>query len=456
VRPRRRVARRQAVSRSARRARWRRRTQAQKIASLARVRRCGSLRDPEHGAVLVMSSRPDGRTAGFEGLVTCGSVWACPVCAAKVAAARAEELAAVLDKPHEDGGSAFMLTLTIRHRAGDRLGLNGDDRARRAQLDQRRRWRNRLTKIDARRLAREDAEAMGWDVDEHQAEADEIEESTVRRDIARRDPEMTTVGPQAREQRESDTDELADLDSRRGSWDAVTEAWHAATSGRDRVAAQHATGLLGWARVTEATDGGTPAILAGLPVGHGYSGNGWHVHVHALLCFPADLSAEYVAAEVGAGMHARWAAKARALGSTPPRNTAGTCARLTAATPTTCTATWSSRPTRSRQGIARRASGAGAGLRCSCSRTQWRPTAWRTSLAGGSGKPPPRAAANWSGPGAPAACVRSPGSAPTAPTAPTRRSPRTTLSTGRSVSTCRWTRGPGCAPTTRARPARRR
>jgi hypothetical protein len=131
VRPRRRVARRQAVSRSARRARWRRRTQAQKITSLARVRRCGSLRDPEHGAVLVMSSRPDGRTAGFEGLVTCGSVWACPVCAAKVAAARAEELAAVLDKPHEDGGSAFMLTLTIRHRAGDRLGLNGDDRARR-------------------------------------------------------------------------------------------------------------------------------------------------------------------------------------------------------------------------------------------------------------------------------------------------------------------------------------
>ena len=67
-------------------------------------------------------------------------------------------------------------------------------------------------------------------------------------------------------------------------------------------------------RATEVTDGGTPAILAGLPDGHGYSGNGWHVHVHALLCFADDLSAEYVAAKLGAGMHARWARKARQLG----------------------------------------------------------------------------------------------------------------------------------------------
>jgi hypothetical protein len=44
----------------------------------------------------------------------------------------------------------------------------------------------------------------------------------------------------------------------------------------------------------------TPAILAGLPDGHGYSGNGWHAHVHALLCFPTDVSTEYAEAVIGA------------------------------------------------------------------------------------------------------------------------------------------------------------
>jgi hypothetical protein len=37
------------------------------------------------------------------------------VCAAKVAGKRPEELAQVLDAVHTAGGSAFMLTLTIKH-----------------------------------------------------------------------------------------------------------------------------------------------------------------------------------------------------------------------------------------------------------------------------------------------------------------------------------------------------
>jgi hypothetical protein len=236
------------------------------------------------------------------------------VCAAKVAAKRAEELAAVLDAVHAAGGSAFMLTMTIRHNAGDRLGLSRDERARRGVLDQRRRWRNRLEKLDRRRMAREDAEAHGWDVDEHQAEADDIEETSLRREIARTDPNMVTVGTGARSQAESDTAELADLNARRGCWDVVTDGWHAATSGRDWAQAQIDTGLLGWVRVTEVTDGGTPAVLAGLPEGHGYSGNGWHVHVHALLCFPTDVSTEYAEATIGAGMHAWFMSKVRSLG----------------------------------------------------------------------------------------------------------------------------------------------
>jgi hypothetical protein len=271
-------------------------------------------RDPDAGTVLVVSERPEGRRAGIEGLVTCGSVWLCPVCAAKVASKRAEELAQVLDAVHDAGGSAFMLTLTIRHSAGDRLGLSKDERERRYVLDRRRKWRNRLDKIDKRRSSREIAEAKDWDIDEHQAEADDIEETAIRREITDKDPEFATVGKSAQEQRESDTRELAEIDARRGCWDAVTDTWHAATSGRAWAEGQDEAGLLGWVRVVEVTDGGTPAILAGLPDGHGYSGNGWHVHVHALLCFANDLSAEYVAAKLGAGVHARWAAKARQLG----------------------------------------------------------------------------------------------------------------------------------------------
>jgi hypothetical protein len=129
-------------------------------------------------------------------------MWACPECAARVAAKRAEELATLLDAVHAARGSAFMLTITIRHNARDRLGLNRDERARRGVLDQRRQWRNRLEKLDTRRMIRKDAEAHGWDVDEHQADADDVEKNSLRREITRTDPNMVNVGASARAQAE--------------------------------------------------------------------------------------------------------------------------------------------------------------------------------------------------------------------------------------------------------------
>lgn len=47
---------------------------------------------------------------------------------------------------------------------------------------------------------------------------------------------------------------------------------------------------MGWCRVVEVTDGEA----------------GWHVHVHALLCFARDVPAELVAATVGARAFGRW------------------------------------------------------------------------------------------------------------------------------------------------------
>jgi hypothetical protein len=59
--------------------------------------------------------------ASFSGLATCGSVWSCPVCSARVLAGRADELGRAIDAWHADGGSIALLTLTMRHNAGHSL-----------------------------------------------------------------------------------------------------------------------------------------------------------------------------------------------------------------------------------------------------------------------------------------------------------------------------------------------
>lgn len=86
------------------------------LSSLERVRKCGRV------------SRADGvglrigrEGAGFSGLVSCGSVWGCPVCAAKIAAARATDLGHVLAWAADSGHTVALLTLTMRHHREQRL-----------------------------------------------------------------------------------------------------------------------------------------------------------------------------------------------------------------------------------------------------------------------------------------------------------------------------------------------
>ena len=63
----------------------------------------------------------EGQYAAFAGLVTCGSPWACPVCAGKIACKRAEEVRSVIARSRADGGEVYMLTLTTPHDQGDAL-----------------------------------------------------------------------------------------------------------------------------------------------------------------------------------------------------------------------------------------------------------------------------------------------------------------------------------------------
>lgn len=51
----------------------------------------------------------------------CGSVWACPVCASKIASQRSEELERAIEAWQKQGGVVWMLTLTINHTAKDSL-----------------------------------------------------------------------------------------------------------------------------------------------------------------------------------------------------------------------------------------------------------------------------------------------------------------------------------------------
>jgi len=60
----------------------------------------------------------NGGVAHYRGLVTCGSIWACPVCAAKIRNGRAEEIAAAAANWHRAGNSVLMVTLTAPHDMG--------------------------------------------------------------------------------------------------------------------------------------------------------------------------------------------------------------------------------------------------------------------------------------------------------------------------------------------------
>ncbi len=81
------------------------------VSTSHRLRGCGrGRRAPEVGVRYA-----PGSGAGFSGLVTCGSPWACPVCAAKIAARRSLELGAGLLAWETSGGRMVMITLTQHH-----------------------------------------------------------------------------------------------------------------------------------------------------------------------------------------------------------------------------------------------------------------------------------------------------------------------------------------------------
>lgn len=91
---------------------------ARSLAPQKRVSKC--LRTPTRQAESIEVKRRAGK-AHFIGLQTCGSVWDCAVCAAKISERRAWELNSAANRWLLDGGSLLLATFTVQHNRRDSL-----------------------------------------------------------------------------------------------------------------------------------------------------------------------------------------------------------------------------------------------------------------------------------------------------------------------------------------------
>lgn len=93
---------------------------ARKFLPKSRTDKCLRLRQGSK-EIQVWQSK-EHKTTSYSGLQTCGSVWACPVCSAKIAERRRAEIMAAMAAHKVAGGCMNLLTLTAPHQRVDQLG----------------------------------------------------------------------------------------------------------------------------------------------------------------------------------------------------------------------------------------------------------------------------------------------------------------------------------------------
>ena len=104
--------------------RWALKSVVNRLLPGERVSKCMVLRAPVPGQGLASIEVHKGRTHGkafYHGLMACGSVWTCPICAAKIAERRRVELQQALDAAKAKGWGIHFVTLTVPHGIGDDL-----------------------------------------------------------------------------------------------------------------------------------------------------------------------------------------------------------------------------------------------------------------------------------------------------------------------------------------------
>lgn len=104
---------------AARLQRWYLQSLARELLPNERVAKCLHKLIPGAPGVSLMYS-PKVQRAHYKGLQVCGSVWMCPVCAAKITARRRQELTQAISVWD---GQLVMVTYTLRHTTDDRLAV---------------------------------------------------------------------------------------------------------------------------------------------------------------------------------------------------------------------------------------------------------------------------------------------------------------------------------------------
>ena len=108
-----------------RRSRWALQNKAARLLPHERVSYCMRAVQPQAMGVTILYTAQT-QTAHYGGLETCGSVWACPICAAKVTERRRQELAQAVKAAKAQGLQVVMCTFTFSHHRGDHLQVMMD------------------------------------------------------------------------------------------------------------------------------------------------------------------------------------------------------------------------------------------------------------------------------------------------------------------------------------------
>jgi len=220
---------------------------------------CGARSVNESGAV---GMKYDGAKAGFSGLSSCGSAWACTVCGAKIQQQRAADLTGVTAWARREKKTVALVTFTIRHKKRDELTAV---------------W---------------DAVAAGWGaVTAGKSWVSEtVEKFTPRLERWEAALELARDG-QGRMPRNGRAYLAALALEESGVMVGLPSAGFKPAR---RIGDQERYALMGWARAAEATHS---------------SANGWHVHLHVLMVLDGGRhEAEANAHALGAAMWDRYAA----------------------------------------------------------------------------------------------------------------------------------------------------
>ncbi len=145
---------------------------AAKLLPKERVKSCRwAVISKQHGVEVALTTYEDGaQRARFSGLQVCGSVWLCPCCGKRISEVRRSELNQLLAWSRSQDLVPVMLTLTARHKRGDKLAeqLKAMKKAKR-RLRQRREWRAIKERIVGTVTATEvTVGAAGWHTHFHE------------------------------------------------------------------------------------------------------------------------------------------------------------------------------------------------------------------------------------------------------------------------------------------------